>query len=442
MKKFFFLAFFLILFSGFATAQWGYKYNGKVKTGKTPLRIYLTNVGFVLYCAGFDANFNGIKDDGDEPPSLWQIGLNKDDDIVSKKIIDLEFRTPLMPSRSYFDLQRNLFFAINKNSIDTVSLFFNGTEPAAKKGRYISNISNVSSISGSFTKLFISVRKSLTEGYVYVYDITNKKFVDTIKAGKGVQMNKYMPFTGQLFVLNEGTFGKDDGSLQWNKYQGNKHGKITTVNIGGLPNHFMYDVHFHKIYVTCNTSNNVIRIDANNKTDTIHFDLPQYNGPRETTVFPIEGSSDPLFAVTTYDSKVFIINNNKKVLHTFEAYGKAESLFYISDNFLIITPFEKGSYKASSEITIYSKKASDVADAHLNKWLISPNPVVDDFSLSYPDNVKIRSLELYNTVGKKVASFDNHQSGTLRLGINLPTGMYFLKIAHNRGIKTIPLLIK
>lgn len=442
MKRLFYIVFLVTVLSLTANAQLGYKYEGKIKTGKTPLRVYLTNVGFVLYCAGYDANFNGQKDDGDEPPSLWIIGQDIDDNYYSKKLIDLEFRTPQLPSRSYFDLMNNIFYAINGNSIDTVSLYFEGTEPAAKKGRFISNLPNVTSVSGSLNMLFFSVRKSLSEGYVYVYDKENNKFVDTLEAGKGVQMNEYMEMLEKLFVLNEGTFGKDDGSLQVIDYDDNGEGEKKEYKIGGLPNHFLFDAHFFKIYVTCNTSNNIIIYDISENPDTLHFDLPQYNGPRETTIFPYENSPDPLFAATTYDSKVFVFDNAKEIKGTFEAYGKAESLWFFGEAFVIITPFQKDSYNPSEEITLYIKGETGVNTATENQWKIWPNPAKDYFSLSYPEGIELQSAELINSLGQKVYSFAGGSYDMLHIQAGLPAGVYFLRIEYKSGIKTLPLIIK
>jgi hypothetical protein len=442
MKRLFYIIFFVTIFSFSVNAQWGYNYGGKIQTGKTPLKIYLTNVGFVLYCAGYDANFNGQQDDGDEPPSLWVIGQDLDDNFYSNKLIDLEFRTPLLPSRSYFDLQRNVFYAINANSVDTVSLYFDGSEPVAKKGRFLSNLSNVSSISGSINKLFLSVRKLATEGFVYIYDIQKNKFVDTIKAGTNVQMNEYMLMISKLYIVNEGTFGKDDGSIQWLTYDDEGQGESGEYKIGGLPNHFLFDIHFFKLYVTCNSSNNLIRFDIEGKPDTLHLDLPQYNGPRETTEFPIDNSPDPLFAVTTYDSKVFVFNNDKEILHTFEAYGKAESLWFLGESFFIITPFEKGSYNPSSEITIYTQKETDVSDNETGEWLVSPNPVTDRFSLICPAGIQLSSGALFNVLGEKVLSLNKDELNNGTVNINLPAGTYFLNVEYNRGIKTIPVVIE
>lgn len=442
MRRVIYLILFTILFTSVGFAQWGYKYSGKIKTGKMPLKIYLTNVGFVVYCAGFDENFNGQKDAGDEAPSLWEVGQDLDDNFYSRKLIDLDFRTPLIPSRSYFDLQRNIFYAINTNSIDTVYLYFNGDQPAAKKGKFLSNISGVTSVSSNASQLFLSVRKSLNEGYVYVYDLGKKKFIDTIEAGIGVQMNEYMMFLDKLLILNEGTFGKDNGSLQVINFDTGKPSDAKKFDVGGLPNHVMFDLYSQKSFITCNSSNNIIRIAYDLSRDTIHFDLPQYNGPRETEIFAIPDNPVSLYAVTTYDGTVIIINGDGKILHTFDAYGRAESLFMLNDAFLITTPYEKGTYNPLSEITVYKLGETSVTENDDADWIVAPNPVKDRFSISTPDDVQIQKAYLFNTLGKKIMSFDGHEINNANLKENLPAGMYFLRISYDKGVKTIPFIIE
>jgi hypothetical protein len=442
MKKFFYLFAFAVLFTITANAQWGYHFDGKISVGKMPVRTFVTNIGFVVYCAGYDANFNGQQDEGDEPPSLWVLSDDGDGINGAEKLIDLDFRTPAVPARFYFEPVKNILFVSNTNSIDTISFYFDGEESKAKKGKYIDNIGNVTGISGGLTHLFLSVRKTLNEGFVYTFDMENGKFTDTIKAGVGVQMNEFQLMTDQLLILNEGTFGKDDGSLQVTNIENGEAGTVNEVAIGGTPNFFLVDLHSLKTYVVCNSSNNIITFDFQANRDTFHFDLPQYNGPREISIFPVSEGGDTYYALTTYDSKVIIFDKNGDSLYTYDAYGKAESLFFLGEQFLILTPFKAGSYEASNEITVYSKSETSVADSDIGTWEIRPNPAKDYFYLSSPENVEIQSADLINSLGQKVYSFNGSDFNYFHINTNLPAGLYFVRIKSKNSINTLPVILK
>ena len=440
MKKVLYLVILTLFISIPANAQLDYTYKGKIKTGKTPVQMIWTDKGPVVYCAGVDANFNGQMDDGDEAPSLWLLTYDNFHIKGSQKLLDLDFRTPSVPARNFFDPFRNVLFIANTNSIDTVSFTFDNSEVKAIKGRFLESTGNVTGISSSEKQLFLSVRKSLTEGFVYVYDFESKMFTDTITAGTGVQMNEYQMMTNQLIILNEGTFGKDDGSIQLVTFKDDKPDTTNTIPIGGLPNHFLVDFASHKIFVVCNVSNNIIIINENGDKDTIHLDLPEYNGPREISIFPVE-APDMLYAITTYDGKVFIIDSVGNSQATFDAHGKAENATMLGPDFLILTPYESGSYNPADEISFYSKEISDVEDITESSWTVFPNPASDFISVSHPSNRKIQYAYIINSLGQRIQTLNADALDNISVE-SLSTGLFFLRIVADNKIETIPFIVR
>jgi len=438
-----------LLFSSSVLAELDYPIVERVQTGKTPSQLFMTTVGPIVYCAGYDANFNGEYNDGDEAPSLWLLKVQhltfSEQYYIkrSEKLIDLDFKMPLLPIRNHWDHFNRLLFVINSNSIDTVSFSIHG-EINSNRGRYLENIENVSAVSTFEKKLYISVRPDFSTGLVYVYDIDKKLFTDTIIAGSGVQMTEYVPDKNMLIILNEGNFGADDGSIQMVTFEDDKPKQTQTYPVGGTPNHFLVSREIEKIIITCNASNNIIFMNYQQEADTIHLDLPEYDGPRETNLCLLEmGGADPLhFAITTYEGNVYIVDRNGKMYDTLDAKGKAETMFSMLNDIMIITPFVKGTYNPDTAVTIYSKVLSAEDDIKDSEWYIFPNPVEDVFSIVTSDDVTILSAEIINILGETVDNIEPETILTNMISTDIKPGGYFIRISHNKGLSTIPFIVK
>ena len=173
-----------LLLSVLASAQYGYLFEGRYEVGVQPVAVYNTNIVPVVYCAGRDLNYNGIKDTGDVSPSLWAVGLKRLTKFISSeiqsvhvstyKITDLEFKLPVLPVRNFWDEKVQKLYITNEKSISAVSFIHLDSV-------YIEKIVDVtaSAVSSSGKYLYISVRPSYTDpGYVLVYNMKIKAFTD------------------------------------------------------------------------------------------------------------------------------------------------------------------------------------------------------------------------------------------------------------------------
>jgi len=449
MKTLTVLIFTLFVFSTALFSQLDYPITMRIETGKTPSQIYLTEAGPIVYCSGYDANFNGEFDDGDEPPSLWFLHIayttlhGQYDVVGSEKLIDLEFKMPLLPIRNHWDHFNRVLFVINKNSIDTVSFDYTG-DMITKKGKYLDNIENVSAVSTFEKRLYISVRPDNSSGLVYVYDMEKEVFTDTITAGPGVQLTEYVPEQDMLIILNEGNFGAADGSIQMVTFEDGKPGTPYLFPMGGTPNHFLVNREKERIIVTCNASNNIIFMNYQQGRDTLKLDLPEYDGPRETNLCLLDmGGEDPMyFAVPAYDGNVYILDKEGEIYDTLDAKGKAESVVSIVTDIIIATPFIKGTYTPDTAVTVYTKilSADDIDDK--SDWYVYPNPFRNAFSIETDEEVNVISAEIINILGETVDNIEaaNVLTGTISTDI-LP-GQYFIRIRHSKGVTTLPFIVE
>lgn len=410
----------------------------KIKTGSMPLQIYSTNIGPVVYCGGIDANFNGVFDDEDETPSLWLLTPEHQtyhfnlSYFTSQKLIDLDFNIPVFPARNYWDEKNNTLFLINSNSIDRIKFERKMDTYIFDKTEIIKNLSNVSAVSASDEFLFISVRKFDANGDVIIYSLQNNSFVDTVSAGKNVQMTQYVPQTGQLFILNEGTFGSDDGSLQIYMNSFDDFVPVNTIAIGGNPNHFYISNKNQKIYISCNVSNELIILGLTQDSSVTKFYLPEYNGLRETVPLNVTPKMESLFATSSYNDVVYIINSLGEIKDSIKAYGKAESVYSDFSSILIATPFISGTYTPDTAVTLYSRPMSvNIADETV--FSISPNPVVDKFQIQVFDDILISSIDLIDISGITVYTYNTISNIYQLPGNGLPSGKYFLRINHSKG---------
>lgn len=410
----------------------------KIKTGSMPLQIYSTNIGPVVYCGGIDANFNGVFDDGDETPSLWLLTPEHPtyhfnlDFFNSQKLIDLDFNIPVFPARNYWDEKNNTLFLINSNSIDRIKFEKKMDTYIIDKTEIIKNLSNVSAVSASDEFLFISVRKFDANGDVLIYSLQNNSFVDTVSAGKNVQMTQYVPQTGQLFILNEGTFGSDDGSLQIYMHNLDDFVHVNTIPIGGNPNHFYISNKNQKIYISCNVSNELIILGLTQDSSVTKFYLPEYNGLRETVPLNVTPNMESLFATSSYNDVVYFINSLGEIKDSIKAYGKAESVYSDFSSILIATPFMANTYTPDTAVTLYSRPMSvNVADETV--FTIIPNPIVDKFEIQVLDDIKISSIDLIDISGITVYTYNTISNIYQLPRYDLPSGKYFLRINHSKG---------
>lgn len=71
-----------------------------------------------------------------------------------------------------------------------------------------------------------------------------------------------------------------------------------------------------------------------------------------------------------------------------------------------------------------------------NNVTLYPNPAKDELNVQFDKNSGVKSIAIYNLVGKQVSSFrvSPNSSGNVKLDINtVPSGVYFLRLKDNTG---------
>jgi hypothetical protein len=446
MKLFTILFLTICVSVSFSQSIFNYNYTKRVKTGSTPTQLFnVSPYSPVVYCAGIDINYNGVKDEGDEAPSLWvlpviilayQSGMYINEAV---KLTDLEFKMPVLPNRNYYDETTKRLYIINKSSIDTFNFTGFSHSIEFEQGKLIDDIENTSAVSAYLDKVFISVRPSMDKGFVLIYDIPTKSVIDTIQAGAGVQMTQFIGDGDALIILSEGNFGNNDGKLQLAMFQDKDSVKVMEFPIGGTPNHFYYSEDLLKIYVTCNSSNDIKIIDiAKQSIDTIKLEMAEYDGPRESMMFDDAGVDGILFT-TAYDGKLYAFDDKGNKLMNEDAFGKAESCLATGYDFIIATPFQSGTYTPDTAVTVYSAPTS-VSDHHSRDIKLFPNPSVNSFTLDLREDLIISEVEIVNALGITVAEY-KYVSSLKNFRFDLSPGIYFLRVKHNQGLTTLPMSV-
>jgi hypothetical protein len=447
-----------LLLSVLASAQFDYFYQGRATVGHQPVAVYNFDIGNmpynpVVYCAGKDLNYNGIMDEGDEAPSLWALPypilvlfLNIDLQLSAfdaKKLIDLEFKMPVLPVRNFWDKNEKKLYVINSNNISKIS--------STSKGDFIDSVVvekvvnvTASAVSSSGDFLYISVRPSFTDpGYVLVYDKIKKVYTDTIPSGISVQQT--IPTgAGDLFIISEGTFGKGGGKFQVVDVSKAKHTIIKEMDIDGTPSHIDYSESENSVYITCNTSNQIKKIFLNNYAiDSLTLALGTYDGPRES-IYQTEGVMNGMLLTSAYDGNVYI-HQGKKLMGKFDAKAKPEGFMAIGKMFFIATPYLDAAYNLDSNVTIYTEPFDDVAENPAQEgYYVYPNPSVGMINIESPEEFNLSTAVLYNSMGEKISNLQiSGEAKNISLkDLGLSPGAYFVKISNGRKNLTLPFVIK
>jgi hypothetical protein len=118
-------------------------------------------------------------------------------------------------------------------------------------------------------------------------------------------------------------------------------------------------------------------------------------------------------------------SGNQKVAFKFEFIPYTPSL---GNNFFI------------DDINISGIVSVEENKSDLNNLQVYPNPVTDNLIVKCDDLQKIKSLMLFDIVGKELAVSIEKQSDYFQLIVKtLPKGIYFLRIFSSEGIKIIKL---
>ncbi|MCX7735135.1 MAG: T9SS type A sorting domain-containing protein [Candidatus Kapabacteria bacterium] len=445
-KASFALSFFFIFISfSFLKAEF-WKYNlGSFSVGKQPVGFIYDDMNKTIniFCAGYDANFDGAKGDEDKSPSWWQASLiepnNPESKIIEEPYLVKEFefgsfQFPFRPGYSY-----PMIYYSSNNIIETYNI-----GNAEKVANDLPGISS-SAITANKNYLLISHRPSFTEpGYVHIFDLTKNLFIDTLNAGVNVQQTFFYK-NEKIIVLNEGDFGAANSSVQIFKKNGEKYELEKNIITGDGSNHItiVNDI----LIVTNNASHDLTIIDLTKNEILKKIKLPTegFSGPRETIYSPKLNQ----IITSTYNGKVYVHNFEGDLLETIETEGNPEGLLLIESPvplLFVANEFIKESYEPNSSFQIFSNKVLSKDEISNNKPEFILNSFTNTIEINNTDfQNNYLSIMIFNSLGKLIHKEQKILS-EIKISIdlsslNLANGSYFLIIQDNFITHSYPFIL-
>jgi hypothetical protein len=414
----------------------GWQFIGEFEVGKRPSQVLIMNDSFVfVFCAGWDANQNGIREEGDEPASIWYFWTFNDqissfqsfsDYSKPQKLIDLDFRPEQIPlSPVLFEENREIFIPGPKG-VTHVKIYPGGTNLptlTATKEVLIPQIPVAISTGKSKSghdRLYLSmIDKQNNTGNIIVYDLIDKVFYDTISAYSNVQMSLPCNNGKELYILNSDTLNTESKLQVVHVGENIGLGKHLLLKDMGIPVGANFIAGNGTIYIVSNYKSNFTTIDQDYNLLTGLIKLPKDGGPREI-------AKDKNW-MSTYNGYVYQFQQykgNVTFTDSLKAYGRAEGMAISELFFTIATPYTEGSNKPDSTITLYGKEPVSVEENKADKLpAIYPNPANDYLTLN--KEIFKGEIEIYSFSGEKLLT-----ANTTHLNIrNLASGFYFVKSA-------------
>lgn len=454
MKKYILPLVLLLIINNFSFSQSDWQFVTLLEVGKRPIKIFnyeenmFSNIWFV-YCAGYDANQNGILDDGDEAPSIWYFGTEQQM-IVSfssffgnytkpKKLMDLDFQNIKLPYRFDIDHKDNMckIYLPEPNGVSEViikylsgNVYEDNLEFQISKKIILEELVNAISVGYNKSNqklLYLSKRdaENMT-GNVLAYNMDMNEYADTLPARAGVQMTLPLDYR-DILILNE-KFNEEITANYMNYhvagYLGDgKHSLINDIELDNNPNHIFFHSLQNGDIRTIITFSDIGLIRAYNGSNILreeYLNTDSDMGLRET-IYGV----DSHYYTSSYDAKVYMYDftpDNIQIIDKLKAYGQAESIFMTYYMLFIATPYIESSDETNNTITFYAKEPVSVSDNfNLNELQIFPNPASNIITIN--DNNIIKNYEIFSILGEKLFVTDKNTIDISKLA----NGIYYIR---------------
>lgn len=96
---------------------------------------------------------------------------------------------------------------------------------------------------------------------------------------------------------------------------------------------------------------------------------------------------------------------------------------------------------ALGSVVVSAPLAVGINDNNLSKFVVYPNPSNDNWYVS-STNQEISTIELFDIMGKKIASFQPNSTNYSINNENLSKGVYFAKVYSDGGVNSLKLIKK
>ena len=396
--------------------------------GKQPAKIVYSksNDSYNIFCLGYDANFNGQFDEGDELPSWWVI-KGQGTQITSTKVFEFQMGDLKFPLKFAYDDEIDLIYIPHKDKVSSYDVLNHSLVEE------IVYAVDASSVDMAGPHLMFSVRKQDAVDELLVFDRDNSNILQTIPAGENILQSVYFTHSNGLgiAILNEGTFGSDDASLMYGNLPHMQAPNLSTLNIGMTGNDL--DYYNGNLGTVSNGSHNVNILNfESGESYEIKTGTSGYNGPRNISL----ESYDDFFFVTTYDNDIRLVHE-KGLYGIIKTPGKVEDIYVNSEKEVYLaTIIFNDDYSPNNQVLISGNIITSVENNDkINSQIdIYPNPSSDYIFIR--NNSNINSLEIYNLNGELVLSNNNLNNLTKIDLSNLISGIYIVKITDNHSIKT------
>ena len=161
---------------------------------------------------------------------------------------------------------------------------------------------------------------------------------------------------------------------------------------------------------------------------------------------PLKSSSSNLIFISTYSGVVYAYHGNFLV-DSVNTNGKSEGIYVdpLGGGFCVANLFQSGTYSPDNRVSFYSLNLN-VDDRKLDNSLFNvyPNPASNFINISSEDSY-IESIELISLQGNTVLQKQLNKENSYKISLeslNLPNGLYFLKISSGNAISNYPVIIK
>jgi hypothetical protein len=347
-----------------------------LSVGITPVHIVKSpNDGTIhVFCAGFDENYNGQFDEGDEYPSWWVINKTEQSGAVifeAEKKLDFDkffrFPTGVEVFRPGFDWRDNVIYIPFQGHIRAYDLqnFELIDEEVARI--------DATSIDFAGGHLLITVSPGANEkGRLDVLNVNSGQILQTIPADVNVMQCVYYRSSKGISIalLSNGEYGMSNGIVQ---YGAINHMFDFTLDdeviVGANPNHMIFNN--GKLYVSVNGEHKVVEIDIEtHQKRTFYLGTVAFNGPRELYV---DGN---YLYVATYTGDFRKINLETGCIDMIASFSdyKAESVIAVDDYLIGLYSYDV-MYGASNNIVVFKYTDEDVFEGALRPVKVGKRPI-------------------------------------------------------------------
>jgi hypothetical protein len=76
-----------------------------------------------------------------------------------------------------------------------------------------------------------------------------------------------------------------------------------------------------------------------------------------------------------------------------------------------------------------------------NSIILTPNPNIGKFTLSFSEEITVTSVKVINVLGKTIYSETNILQGTFEIDQNFTAGLYFVKVSSITSETTLKMIV-